>query len=195
MEKGFLQKETTPVLTTEEIDDILKDGHELAGKTGSEVLILITRDEQLYSYTTKNFRPIVTERDGKNLIVKCLWDKIGHKVEAMVKDRDPNMPRESPEKTVEMSEKTFESIEYIEDEDERYEVLKSKFMELRTKFLKKTKPGNPKGEEGLIVVATYAYQMLTIPSPMFKPIVETKEGQELLQTLMGKLVGITPQKT
>jgi len=178
----------------DKVNEILAMAHDLAGRTGSEVFLILTIEERLYSYATGRFKPLITEKDGKTLIVKCLWEKVSAKVEEMVKYRNPADVKEDPEKTVEMHDKDFESVPFIENEDERYEYLKSKFMELRDKFLKKTKPGNPKGEEGLLIVATEARQLLTMASPMLRPMIETREGKELVQTLMGQLVGITPQK-
>jgi len=154
MEPGFLLKQTPPNLTTSEINDILAKCHELAGKTGSEVLIIITLEERLYSYASPKFKPLINDKHGKTLLIKCLWDKISYKVEERIKNRDPNAPKEDAEKSVEVEERSFESVVYIENDDERHEFLKQKFLELRDIFLKKTKPGNPKGEEGLFIVGT-----------------------------------------
>jgi len=92
--------------------------------------------------------------------------------------------REDPEKTVKFVPKSFDEIPLVKDEDERHEVLKSMFTSLREKFLKFTKPFNPKGEEGILIVCTLAHQILNIASPMMKPIIETNEGQEMLKTLL-----------
>jgi hypothetical protein len=47
-----------------------------------------------------------------------------------------------------------------------------------------TKPANPQGEEGLLLVATFTHQLLTIASPMMKPMVETPQGERIFQMLL-----------
>lgn len=85
---------------------------------------------------------------------------------------------------------------YIEDTEKCVAALKTKFMELREKveileslansfqFLEVTKPANPNGEEGLLVVATFTHQLLTIASPMLKNMIETPQGMRIFQTLL-----------
>ena len=55
-----------------------------------------------------------------------------------------------------------------------------------SQFLAKTKPGNPVGEEGLLVVATPAHQLLSMASPMLDPMISTPEGVELLKTVLNE---------
>lgn len=81
-------------------------------------------------------------------------------------------------------QRQMDDYAYIEDTEKCIDALRTKFSGLREKFLAVTKPANPQGEEGLLLVATFTHQLLTIASPMMKPMIETPQGMRIFQTLL-----------
>jgi len=118
------------------------------------------------------------------LIVKCLFEKVKGKLEQQV--ATSGIPKYDSAVPIQTTDRNYDPTQFIADEDTRYEALKSQFMNLRAKFLAKTKPGNPTGEEGILVVATLAHQLLSMASPMMNPLIGTPEGQELLKTVLSE---------
>jgi len=171
-------------LSSTEIQSMIDDCHKLATETGSDVLFVITRATHLHSYATPKLKPIIAEKDGKTLAVKCLWEKVKLKLEQQVATQ--GIPKYDSAVPIQSNDREYDPTKFIADEDARHEALKAQFIALRTKFLAKTKPGNVTGEEGILVVATLAQQLLTMASPMMNPLIATPEGQELFKTVLNE---------
>jgi len=174
--------------TEDEIEAIADNAHQLAGVTGSEVILVLELKGQIHAYTTPKLSALVNETQGKTLLVKCLYD--AHKLaldkiaqvaaKAAEAKADGAAPAEEP---VQTKQRSFEGITFVRDEDGRHAELKTRFGALRTQFLNATLPQNPNGQEGLLLVCTLAHEMLAISSPAFKPYLGP-EGQRMIQTLL-----------
>ena len=114
--------------------------HELAGITGSEVLLLITMGDSVQSYTTPKLADVVAEQAGKFLIIKCLYDakKVTPSSSATVSSgwiiaffyiMAENIEKDA----VQRRQHSFEGITFLRDEDERHAALTSRFQKLRQK--------------------------------------------------------------
>jgi hypothetical protein len=51
-------------------------------------------------------------------------------------------------------------------------------------LIAKTRPQNPFGEEGVLIVATPSQKVLTYASPGLEPLVKTSEGKKLISVLL-----------
>lgn len=84
----------------------------------------------------------------------------------------------------EEKEDDLEKFTLIVDHQKRYEVFSEGYSKLRDIIMAKTRPQNPFGEEGVLIVATPSQKVLTYASPGLEPLVKTAEGKKLITVLL-----------
>jgi hypothetical protein len=161
-------------LTKEDCALFVQQARELAGTTGIEIFILLTRRGNVKTYSTEGFSPLIDEGPGRMLIVKVLRENY----------RPKQAPEQAEENTTE--DNLEENFTLIEDHKVRHDTFTATFNALREALISKTRPNNTVGEEGLLIVATPSHKVLTWSSPGFDPLTKTADGQKVLSSLLNQ---------
>lgn len=90
IEMEFIENKTTRLTTFHKRKEgILKKAYELGKLTGSEILLLIMSETgQVYIFTTKKMKPMISSDLGKSLLEKCLNSPEPNETEITDSDHD-----------------------------------------------------------------------------------------------------------